>query len=719
MSLQYQHPYLSFMALDPSIKKKMPLTQIVAIHDDLISRSTIRGTLLLRNVNICECSIHVRESKMPGFCFKIEALKKTLCYKHGLNGETLSKHNDLFLVFRNENVIKGKEWFTQIENAISLAITKYKTQPTSTVREQFDSSSKIKPSLPPKTFEMIKSTPYINVHSYNEEDIKKVKPLSPSSSLSQINALKTKQIEQIQPVPEIKDTKKQKKEETLKEEKGVINNSLQQSLSHYVLAQNDLKEFFDATEEGKSIIWELLKQVRPGMDLSRITFPSHILEPRSFLVKTTDYFAHIQYFKPISEEPDPGLRMLGLVKWLLSGFYLMPTGIKKPYNPILGETFRTMWKHEDGSRSYLLGEQVSHHPPVSAFYATNRQQGWMGNGYIDFTTKFNGLSASIILGGKIDIYLLNFNEHYTMTFPEALASGFFVGPMLMEIAGKSVFECKETGYKAEVIFNLRGTFSSDKYQTVDAKITKNGEEVYKIWGNYYKELFYCGKDKVKKSLLKIDDIRGKSVPRYTIDMNQQGKMESDKLWIKVTNAIYKGDQITATEEKCILEEAQREEVRKHESEGTVHIPKYFVKDSFLGWKYVDFNNSKFNPDKELGDYEDEYHIKPLLKEQNDCIGDGKQVKEELLTSSNETNNSETLKTDHQSSMNTQNSGDEKCKKVDELKEELNQVEARIKNITFTQNQKTIDIIKQLKKFIVILLSINIVLIALVLKLLLK
>ncbi|GAB1223956.1 hypothetical protein ENUP19_0167G0012 [Entamoeba nuttalli] len=108
---------------------------------------------------------------------------------------------------------------------------------------------------------------------------------------------------------------------------------------------------------------------------------------------------------------------------------------------------------------------------------------------------------------------------------------------------------------------------------------------------------------------------------------------------------------------------------------------------------------ELNPDKELGDYEDEYHIKTLLKEQNECIDDGKQVKEELLTSSIESNNSETLKTDRQSSMITQNSGDEKCKKVDELKEEINQVEARIKNITFTQNQKTIDMIKQLKKFI--------------------
>ncbi|GAB1223882.1 hypothetical protein ENUP19_0163G0036 [Entamoeba nuttalli] len=613
-------------------------------------------------VNLCDAILSRRESKLSGFCFKIEATNKTMCYKYGLCGEKLSRYHDNILVFRDENISRGKEWYSQFENAFALAYTKY-NNPSAHIENKT-------PIQSPK----IVAEPNVNPNSSEPVTIKEASSSSDIEDIADVDSLLDKK-----------------------------------STSHYVLAQNTLKEFFDATEEGKSIIWDLLKQLRPGMDLGRISFPSHILEPRSFLVKTTDYFAHIQYFKPISEEPDPGLRMLGLVKWLLSGFYLMPTGIKKPYNPILNETFRTMWKHEDGSRSYLVGEQVSHRPTISAFYATNRQQGWMGNGYIDFTTKFNGLSASIILGGKIDIYLLNFNEHYTMTFPEALASGFFVGPMLMEIAGKSVFECKESGYKAEVIFNVKGTFSSDKYQTVDAKITKNGEEVYKIWGNYYKELFYCGKDKVKKSLLKIDDIKGKSVPRYTIDMNQQGEWESDKLWKKVTDAIYKGDQITATEEKCKNEEKQRNMESEYLSTGTVHIPKYFVRDSFLGWKYVDFNNSKFNPDKELGDYEDKYHIKTLLKEQNECIDDGKQVKEELLTSSIETNNSPII---------TNKESNQLIELKNELETLRNQLQYSIDSIQSSTSQYIHKQIEPLQRRLLIVILMNVALIGMLIYLLL-
>lgn len=45
-------------------------------------------------------------------------------------------------------------------------------------------------------------------------------------------------------------------------------------------------------DENKSLLWFLVKQVRPGMDLSRVVLPTFILEPRSFLDKLTDYYYH-------------------------------------------------------------------------------------------------------------------------------------------------------------------------------------------------------------------------------------------------------------------------------------------------------------------------------------------------------------------------------------------------------------------------------------------
>lgn len=45
--------------------------------------------------------------------------------------------------------------------------------------------------------------------------------------------------------------------------------------------------------------------------------------------------------------------------------------------------------------------------------------------------------------------------------------------------------------------------------------------------------------------------------RYTVPVDQQGEFESERLWQHVSAAILRDDMVAATEEKTILEEAQR------------------------------------------------------------------------------------------------------------------------------------------------------------------
>jgi hypothetical protein len=40
------------------------------------------------------------------------------------------------------------------------------------------------------------------------------------------------------------------------------------------------------------------------------------------------------------------------------------------YNPILGEIFRCRYDYADGTVGYYIAEQVSHHPPISAWYVS-------------------------------------------------------------------------------------------------------------------------------------------------------------------------------------------------------------------------------------------------------------------------------------------------------------------------------------------------------------
>ena len=46
----------------------------------------------------------------------------------------------------------------------------------------------------------------------------------------------------------------------------------------------------------QSVITHLLTQVRIGMDLTKITLPTFILEPRSLLEMYADFFAHTDLF---------------------------------------------------------------------------------------------------------------------------------------------------------------------------------------------------------------------------------------------------------------------------------------------------------------------------------------------------------------------------------------------------------------------------------------
>ena len=168
-----------------------------------------------------------------------------------------------------------------------------------------------------------------------------------------------------------------------------------------------------------SVITHLLSQVRIGMDLTKIVLPTFILERRSLLEMYSDFFAHPDFVVQVTEAKTPEERMVGVLKWYLSSFHAgrKSSIAKKPYNPILGETFRCHWKlgeedctgpttpeHVALSNSgplpwcssddlIFVAEQVSHHPPISAFYAEHVKKRVSVNAHIYTKSSFLGMSV--------------------------------------------------------------------------------------------------------------------------------------------------------------------------------------------------------------------------------------------------------------------------------------------------------------------------------------
>uniref|UniRef100_A0A7N8Y6D0 Oxysterol binding protein-like 5 n=1 Tax=Mastacembelus armatus TaxID=205130 RepID=A0A7N8Y6D0_9TELE len=316
------------------------------------------------------------------------------------------------------------------------------------------------------------------------------------------------------------------------------------------------------SEENKGLIWGLLKQLRPGMDLSKVVLPTFILEPRSFLDKLSDYYYHADLLSQAALEESAYGRIKQVLRWYLSGFYKKPKGLKKPYNPILGETFRCCCAH---TFKMCTKTSVSHHPPVSAFYVCNRKDGFSISGSILAKSKFYGNSLSAILDGKARLLFLGRDEEYVITMPYAHCKGILYGTMTLELGGKVTIECEKTKCFTELEFKLKPFLGgSCSVNQISGKIFVEEELLATVDGHWDSEVFIHEKRTGQQETLwnPTRDIRSSRLKRQVVQIDQQGEFESERLWQHVTSAIMDRDQLRATQEKFVLEEAQRKEARE-------------------------------------------------------------------------------------------------------------------------------------------------------------
>ena len=375
-------------------------------------------------------------------------------------------------------------------------------------------------------------------------------------------------------------------------------------------------------DSNKNFLWHIIKQLRPGMDLSKVTLPTFILEPRSFLEKLADYYYHCDILSEAVTVDDPVLRMINIVKWYLSGFYKKPKGPKKPYNPILGEKFRCFWYHpKTQSRTFFVAEQVSHHPPISAFHVSNRKDGYTIICALLSRSKYGGNSVSAILDGKAKLHLTKRNETYTITMPYANCRGILLGSLCLELGGKVEIECAQTGCLCELDFKIAPMWgNANSYNSLTGKILKDNKVLHTLDGHWDKKINLIDKQTEQKSILweVTDTVRNSRLRRYTVSLPDQQERESVKLWSKVTEALQAGDQTQATAEKTILEDMQRKEAR--ERVGTF-IPEHFENlqgtNEFL-YRWLD--NRVWDLRRDIMQFEDNFKIRTLMLDQNSQTG---------------------------------------------------------------------------------------------------
>uniref|UniRef100_UPI0029533252 oxysterol-binding protein-related protein 10 n=1 Tax=Panthera onca TaxID=9690 RepID=UPI0029533252 len=343
-----------------------------------------------------------------------------------------------------------------------------------------------------------------------------------------------------------------------------------------------------------------------------VVLPTFILEKRSLLEMYADFMAHPDLLLAITAGATPEERVICFVEYYLTAFHEGRKGAlaKKPYNPIIGETFHCSWEvpkdrvkpkrtaphspashehpmAEDPSKSYKLrfvAEQVSHHPPISCFYCECKEKRLCVNTHIWTKSKFMGMSVGVSMIGEGVLRLLEHGEEYVFTLPSAYARSILTIPWV-ELGGKVSISCAKTGYSATVIFHTK-PFYGGKVHRVTAEVKHNPTntivcKAHGEWNGTLEFTYNNGETRV------IDTTTLPVYPKKIRPLEKQGPMESRNLWQEVTRYLRLGDIDAATEQKRLLEEKQRVEERKRENLHTPWRPKYFIQEGD-GWVY-------FNP----------------------------------------------------------------------------------------------------------------------------
>ena len=339
----------------------------------------------------------------------------------------------------------------------------------------------------------------------------------------------------------------------------------------------DTQEF-----NNRSLILTLLKQVKIGEDLSKIAFPVHVLEPRSLLEKLSDLFVFPEHFGAIAEEEDPVQRMIAVCRWLISGFCLRPKGARKPYNPILGETFECLFQQKTRQEIYYFAEQVSHHPPGAVLRAIHFDSGTELVGSYFPKSKLVTLNTGASIGqGVVRLSVPKQRDTYHFNWPNAYFSGILSAPIRIEIGGVVNITSEAAPHiTAEIEFVTKGWFSGE-YDTIrggvfDRTNPKKPNKLFSFSGRWYAVTRFqpCTNGTPVGDSMALTDPTVHQPRRPWVPPTGYPR-PSRVVWQKATVALRKGDAQAAHEAKQEIETQQRELRRAREARGVVYVPGYF------------------------------------------------------------------------------------------------------------------------------------------------
>lgn len=344
------------------------------------------------------------------------------------------------------------------------------------------------------------------------------------------------------------------------------------------------------------VIQSMIKQIRNGTPVYRLQLPIFLSEPRSLLERYSDFCTHIDFILRIPTLQDPLERFLAITKFYMSGWHTRAKDIRNPFNPIIGEVFRCQYDHGD-SVSHYVAEQISHHPPSTAFSIVNEVKGLALNAYIRPAIKFRGNSLDVCLEGKLVGQIRDFNEEYEIGFPHIMVKGVLVGAIQITLSGQAKVSCAQSGYYAEFDFKTKGLLRGKRnYVVANVKHTSSKKVLYTIEGRWDGVMTISSP--ATGETFSFLDIQTAPVCKQSVPpLEAQAENESQRVWHRVVENILKNNEEVALVEKQRVEENQRELERERSKSKVAWTPRLFHKVTDDYYVYKTLSNIPTNPGK--------------------------------------------------------------------------------------------------------------------------
>lgn len=339
------------------------------------------------------------------------------------------------------------------------------------------------------------------------------------------------------------------------------------------------------THPPSSLLSFLRKNV--GKDLSSIAMPVDMNEPVTMLQKYAELVEYCDMIHNALQVDDindaSGERVLRIAAFAVSALSSLrekERNVRKPFNPLLGETFELV-REDKGIR--LVSEKVCHKPPVFAALVESNE--WTLTWTLAPSQKFWGKTAEIRNKGTLKLTIKSTGEVFLWSQPTSMLKNIIAGEKYTEPSSSMTIK-SSTGTKAVVEFEKGGMFSGrcegltieafgpDKRKLPYSVIGKWTESLTLKTNSTEKLIWTCGKlvPSAKKrfgftefanELIQVTDV-------------EKGQLAPTDSRLRPDMRAYLNTDIDQAEDiKCQLEESQRTRRKELEKEGKPHEPLFF------------------------------------------------------------------------------------------------------------------------------------------------